>query len=93
MLYLYSGTSLGVLLIIGSLIYFAVSFQQAIVDRGSNSRVIQLSFGPLILFVSGIILLFQGWRQDPILTFKDLLMSTLMGYLVFMDLKRSNRTT
>ena len=88
------GSILGLVIILGSIGYFAVSISQVIVTGRSKPasqitlRILQLIAGPTILFLSGIILLFQGWRQDPSLLFKDFLMSILIGYLILLDLKR-----
>ena len=87
-------TILGFLLILGSLGYFAVSMAQIIVavrsqrDADTALRIFQLIFAPFILLLSGLILLFQGWRLDPILLFQEFLMSLLIGYLILLDLKR-----
>lgn len=87
-------TILGFLLILGSLGYFAVSMAQIIVavrsqrDADTVLRIFQLIFAPFILLLSGLILLFQGWRLDPILLFQEFLMSLLIGYLILLDLKR-----
>ncbi len=89
---------LGVLHILGSVAYFVVSIVQITVAARSRQpantvlRILQLIFAPLILLLSGFILFFQGWRQDPILQFQQLLMNILIGYLIFLDLKTSNRT-
>jgi small-conductance mechanosensitive channel len=88
---------LGFLLILGALGYVAVSIAQitfaARAGQGSDIvlRIFQLVFAPLILLLSGAILFFQGWRQDPVLQFKDFLMTVLISYLILLDLKRSGR--
>jgi len=41
---------------------------------------------PIFLLLSGVILIFQGWRLDPILQFMQLLLSTLIIYLCIKDI-------
>ncbi|WP_407897173.1 Ycf66 family protein [Scytonema sp. NUACC26] len=48
--------------------------------------IIQLIFIPIILLLSGFILIFQGWRLDPILQFSQLLLTLLILYLVVKDI-------
>jgi hypothetical protein len=43
---------------------------------------LMLLFIPTSLFVSGLILLYQGWRLDPILQFQQLLMIIISILLV-----------
>ncbi len=80
--------------ILGGLGYFAVSVGQVVVAvRATNAgniafRLLQLMLGPLILLLSGVILLLQGWRLDPILLFQNLLMTMLIIYLIVRDLNR-----
>jgi lysylphosphatidylglycerol synthetase-like protein (DUF2156 family) len=44
--------------------------------------IIQVIFIPIILLLSGLILIFQGWRLDPILQFSQLLLTLLVFYLI-----------
>ncbi|PZV05399.1 MAG: hypothetical protein DCF22_24690 [Leptolyngbya sp.] len=89
----------GLLQILASLGYLAVSIAQiANAIRAQRNadillRILQMIVAPLILFLSGAILLLQGWRLDPILQFQQLLINILIGYLIFLDLSRSNRNT
>lgn len=48
--------------------------------------IIQVIFTPIILLLCGFILLFQGWRLDPILQFGQLLLSLLIIYLTIKDI-------
>ncbi|MCC5637977.1 Ycf66 family protein [Nostoc sp. CHAB 5844] len=41
---------------------------------------------PIFLLLSGFILVFQGWRLDPILQFMQLLLSVLIIYLCIKDI-------
>ena len=87
---------IGLIHVLGALGYLIVSINQVIVATRSNRsdgmtlRIVKLVFGPLILLISGVILFFDGWRLDPTFLLKEVLMSMLIGYLLFSDLKRSN---
>jgi len=48
--------------------------------------IIQLIFLPLLLSLSGLILVLQGWRLDPILQFQQLILSVLIFYLSLKDI-------
>ncbi|MGM3305711.1 Ycf66 family protein [Anabaena sp. WFMT] len=48
--------------------------------------IIQLIFVPLIMLFCGFILLFQGWRLDPILQFGQFLLLILINYLLIKDI-------
>lgn len=41
---------------------------------------------PVIMLVSGIILMFQGWRLDPVIQFQQLLLLLVIIYLSFKDI-------
>jgi len=88
---------LGLLHVLGSLGYCAVSFAQIVAavrsQRGTDMvlRSLQLIFAPVLLLQSGGILFFHGWRMDPILQFQESSMSILIAYLILLDLKKSNR--
>ena len=90
---------LGLLQALGALGYFAVSVAQVIIALKSHQiddiviRILQLLLAPLILLQSGAILFFNGWRLDPVLQLQQFLPSFLIAYLIFLDWKRSNRTT
>lgn len=90
---------IGVVLILGAIAYFGISLVQvntAFRSGGSDDRVLrilQVIAAPFLLFISGGILWFQGWRQDPVLQFKDFLMTIVIGYLVVLDLKKSSQIT
>ena len=77
-------TYLGFLQIIGALGYYL-----ALPVAQRSHRV----FAPFILLLSGGILFFNGWRLDPVLQFQQLSMSILISYLIFLDLKKSTRST
>lgn len=86
---------LGLIQVLASLGYLAISiaqFAQPAKSRKKNKlifHILQLIFIPLILFLSGIILLFQGWRLDPVLLFQQLMMMIVVSYFIFLDIKRA----
>jgi hypothetical protein len=87
-------TIIGLLHILGAVGYFALSIGQIIVIvRSGNAyeiafRVLKLIFVPLILFLSGRILIMNGWRLDPVLSTQVLLMTVLVAYFIFRELKK-----
>lgn len=89
---------LGILLVFGSIGYLIISIEQAREATHLNStddiapRLLQTFFGPVLLLASGLILLIQGWRLEPLLLLQNLLMSMLVGYLILSDWRRFNRT-
>ena len=85
---------IGLFHIIGAVIYFIISIAQVvIVIRNTGTlmqiviRVLQSLFAPAILYISGGILLFQGWRLDPILAFQQVIITGLLIYLIIRDLQ------
>ncbi|MEH2165861.1 MAG: Ycf66 family protein [Nostoc sp.] len=48
--------------------------------------IIQAIFTPIIMLLSGFILVFQGWRLDPILQFGQFLLFLLIIYLLIKDI-------
>ncbi|MEH1890814.1 MAG: Ycf66 family protein [Nostoc sp.] len=41
---------------------------------------------PILMLLCGLILIFQGWRLDPILQFEQLLSFLLIIYLIIKDI-------
>jgi hypothetical protein len=88
---------LGILLILGSGGYLIMSMEQTREATRLNQaddiapRLLQTFLGPVLLLASGLILLIQGWRLDPLLLLQNLLMSMLVGYLILADWRRFNR--
>lgn len=79
-----------------ALVYFVCSITQVIetLKNQSNSaivaiRITQTLFAPLLLFLCGLIIFFNGWRLDPILLLNNLLMQVLVIYLAALDLRRT----
>lgn len=48
--------------------------------------IIQGIFIPVLMFLSGVILIFQGWRLDPILQFGQVILFLLIIYLTIKDI-------
>lgn len=71
--------------------YLVVSIALPIVRRrtlgawGIALYVTQVIIAPGCLLISGAILIFQGWRLDPILQFAYLLLNFLVVYLLVKD--------
>ncbi|MBL1179147.1 Ycf66 family protein [Pantanalinema sp. GBBB05] len=79
----------GWLQILGAVVYFAMF---AIKLRRSTDialRIFQLIFAPLILFLIGGILIIFGWRLDPTMQFREVLVNVLIIYLILLNVKRS----
>jgi len=53
---------------------------------GKIIYIIQAIIAPFILFLTGFILIFQGWRLDPILQFGYFLLNFLVIYLGVKDI-------
>lgn len=85
---------LGLIQVLGSAGYFVISIAQLAKPAQSRTkielifRIFQLIFIPLMLLLSGIIILFQGWRLDPVLLFQDFLMMIIVSYFVCLDIIR-----
>jgi hypothetical protein len=83
----------GIAQIIVALVYFVASLGRFIVVVRSGTAeditfwLFPLIFAPLILFISDSILVLQGWRQDPLLQFKEFLITVLIAYLIWRELK------
>ena len=99
-----SASLLGLFDIILAIAYLALSIALPIArgrDVGATGvalYVIQAIIAPASLLLSGFILLFQGWRLDPILQFAYLLLNLLVVYLGVKDVillslvsRRNNR--
>ncbi|MGL5807889.1 MAG: Ycf66 family protein [Xenococcaceae cyanobacterium] len=92
----YSSTGLlGLLNILGAVAYLIILIAQIAntVRTSGNSiniiiKILELIYCPLALFLSGIILIFAGWRLDPILQFQQLLLEILVAFLVIKDILR-----
>ncbi|MGK7873841.1 MAG: Ycf66 family protein [Xenococcaceae cyanobacterium] len=54
-------------------------------ELGQIIYILQAIIAPLILLICGFILIFQGWRLDPILQFAIFLLHILVIYLGVKD--------
>ncbi|WP_414619019.1 Ycf66 family protein [Calothrix sp. CCY 0018] len=83
---------LGLLQIIFGLFYLILVVVQLVRIGNRVSRfatifyIIQLVIIPIFLLLSGFILIFQGWRLDPILQFQPLILFALIFYLSIKDI-------
>ena len=84
-----STTILGLLDLIGSIGYFILTIGSILdgVRRSTSAlnlilKVYELLVCPIALFLSGVILIFNGWRLDPILQFQQLLFHLIIGVAV-----------
>ncbi|NET00765.1 MAG: hypothetical protein F6K62_08120 [Sphaerospermopsis sp. SIO1G2] len=48
-------------------------------------RLLELIIVPLIMLICGFVLVFQGWRLDPIIQFQQLLLFVIIVYLLFKE--------
>lgn len=85
-------SSIGILNMIVSILYIIVGISKLIIIIKNTQyslpiafKLLEMIFLPLILFASGIILLFNGWRLDPILVFQQLLSSILISFFIIKD--------
>ena len=82
-----------------SLSYFITSELQVIKTiKNSNSsslektmRILQVIFAPLFVFLSGSILIIQGWRLDAFFQFQQFIIFILLNYLIWRDWQASNQ--
>ncbi len=95
MIGLTTASIIGIFEIIWGLFYLGLSaVQVANTSKRFNQdefllRIFQLLFLPIIFLLSGLILLFQGWRLDPILQFQQILITTPILYFTYLDTKTS----
>jgi len=82
----------GIIQIVLSLFFLIFSVIQLLRNRNRATSfnlafyLIQLVVVPIILGFSGFILVFQGWRLDPILQIQQLLLSLLIVFLLLKDI-------
>ncbi|MEM6401539.1 MAG: Ycf66 family protein [Cyanobacteria bacterium P01_D01_bin.116] len=87
-----AASPLGFIQIIFGLFYLVFAIIKLIQNRSRLSNlatafyIIQLIFLPLLLLFSGLILVFQGWRLDPILQLQQLILSVLVFYFSLKDI-------
>ena len=83
---------LGIIYVLLSVAYF-ILMMVWLAQRASRLNglalvlyIIQAIFAPILMFICGFILVFQGWRLDPILQFMQILLSILIIYLSIKDI-------
>lgn len=87
-----SASLLGLLDIVLAIAYLILSIALPIARRrdvgawGIALYVVQAFIAPGVLLLSGLILIVQGWRLDPILQFAYFLLNLLIIYLAVKDI-------
>ncbi|WP_019508884.1 Ycf66 family protein [Pleurocapsa sp. PCC 7319] len=83
--------------VLGGIGYFILIITQVLESvRKSNSslyiilKVLELLFCPIALLLSGGILIFNGWRLDPILQFQQLLFHLIVIVCLVKEAMRSS---
>lgn len=82
----------GLFQIVFGLFYFIFSIIQIMQNRNRVNSLtlafylIQLVIVPIFLFISGLILLYQGWRLDPILQFQQFILFLLIVFLILKEI-------
>ncbi|MBD2512144.1 hypothetical protein H6G91_33820 [Nostoc muscorum FACHB-395] len=86
-----TATLLGNLYIVLAIIYLFIIISWLVLRRNTLTTpalliyIVQGVLAPVVMLISGIILMIQGWRLDPILQFQQLLLFLLIIYLSFKD--------
>ncbi len=87
---------IGIVYFLLGLAYLAISIAQVmVIPRNSGvatkiaTRIIQSLVGPFLLVLSGLILLIQGWRLDPVLQLQQVFNLILIVYLMIRDILRT----
>ena len=83
---------IGSFYVLFSIIYFI--FMIVWVRRGASRLndtsiglyIIQTIFAPFLMLIPGVILVFQGWRLDPVLQLAEFLLFILIIYLSVKDI-------
>ncbi|AFZ57074.1 hypothetical protein H6G54_27990 [Anabaena cylindrica FACHB-243] len=87
-----STSLIGIIYLLFAVAYFLIMLFLLFLRRSKSRNlilvfdIIQLIFVPLIMLFCGFILLFQGWRLDPILQFVQFLLFILITYLLIKDI-------
>ncbi|MEL6495029.1 MAG: Ycf66 family protein [Cyanobacteria bacterium J06623_7] len=92
-------TMLGLLDLIAAVSYFILTIGSITdgVNQASSVlslilKIYELLICPGALFLSGIILIFNGWRLDPILQFQQLLFHLVVGVAVAKEINNLTST-
>jgi Ycf66 protein N-terminus len=74
-------------------IFYPVTIIALLAKRGNELNdlakilyVGQAIISAIVFLLSGLILIFQGWRLDPILAFSQFLLTVLIIYLISKDI-------
>ncbi len=82
-----AGSILGLINICLGTFYCIASIRQKSKSSvSSTNRIFNLIAVPLGLILSGVILFFNGWTLDPVLTAQQYLMTFLVIYFLLVDL-------
>jgi hypothetical protein len=68
------------------MVFWLVQRRSRVANSFLALYIIQVIFIPLSLFLCGFILIFQGWRLDPILLFQQLLSFLIIIFLSIKDI-------
>ncbi|BDA66692.1 hypothetical protein CAL7716_008580 [Calothrix sp. PCC 7716] len=85
-------TLLGVIYILTSIVYFffliawLIPRFSRINPSAITTCILQIILIPIPILISGFILLFQGWRLDPILQLGNLLLFLVLIYFLITDI-------
>ncbi|MEH2138983.1 Ycf66 family protein [Nostoc sp.] len=86
------GGLIGIVYLLLAIVYFILTVAW-LGQRGTRLTswvlalyIIQVIFTPIIMFMCGMILFFQGWRLDPILQIEQFLLLLLIIYFTIKDI-------
>ena len=68
------------------MVFFLVKRATRLTNWALSLYIIQAIFIPVSMFLSGVILIFQGWRLDPILQFGQFLSFLIIIYFCIKDI-------
>jgi Ycf66 protein N-terminus len=68
------------------MIFFLVQRATRLTNYALSLYIIQAIFIPVLMFLSGVIFIFQGWRLDPILQFGQFLSFLIIIYFAIKDI-------
>jgi small-conductance mechanosensitive channel len=68
------------------MVFFLVKRATRLTNWALSLYLIQAIFIPILMFLSGLILIFQGWRLDPILQFGQFLSFLIIIYFGIKDI-------
>ena len=83
---------IGIVYLLFAIVYFILMLVwlsqrgNRLTGLGLALYIIQVIFTPLVMLLCGVILIFQGWRLDPILLVLQFLLLLLIVYLSIKDI-------